>query len=727
MTTGWNPIPFLLPLVPVLGIMIFMTIRYHLKRHRLSEKNAREVKYYKDLLDDISEIASSVLFDYDAMEQRIYWGKLIGQLLGMKIDPPDLTYASFIDFILESDRQMFRDEIRDSIRDQREGLARVQLRTVNGRIVFIEVRLNHYFDLEGTHKRTIGIIQDISDQIVSEKKLAYLLETSLDGLHIVDANGRLVNCSQSFADNLGYAIDELYETRITDWDKSIKEEDFEKFLDRLNDEPELFETTHLRKDGSQLHVQVNAKGMEINGRKYLIAWQKDITTFIEKEQLLEERQTELEEVNQELEAGMEELQKAKSLYQAERSKYKTILELASDGIFFMDMDGNLKEYSNKSKELLMYSDEEMEQLNVTDWDKDITPEIWESLVEQLKEGSISIERVHTRKDGTTYPCHITAGLIELNGINYIYSSVRDITESNKLLDELKDSNLRWQFALEGNNDGLWDWNLEEGTIYYSPQCRRMLGFEEHEVENTFEAWRGLVVKEDLKSITDRVQAYLEGRSKAYVAEYRVRNRQDQEVWIRDRGAIVERTPEGTPKRMIGTLSDISDYRNALETIRQQTYIDELTQLQNRKSYNERMDEELAQWQRYGVPFGLLLLDIDHFKSINDTYGHSRGDDVLRDLSRVISSDLRKNDYVYRIGGEEFAVIATGSTVEESVVLAEKLRTRVSEEVKTIKDHLITISLGVTQVMEEDTPDTIFIRADERLYRAKETGRNKVVS
>jgi two-component system cell cycle response regulator len=157
--------------------------------------------------------------------------------------------------------------------------------------------------------------------------------------------------------------------------------------------------------------------------------------------------------------------------------------------------------------------------------------------------------------------------------------------------------------------------------------------------------------------------------------------------------------------------------------------DELTGLRNRRYIIERLEEEFQRSKRSGQPLGLIMLDIDHFKQINDEYGHLFGDVVLRVVATRIRSTLRKHDLVGRVGGEEFLVVCPDSALEETVVVAERIRTIVDGE--TIGDGVnqvrVALSAGVT-LMEsrDDTSDKVFSRADTALYRAKETGRNRVV-
>jgi len=160
--------------------------------------------------------------------------------------------------------------------------------------------------------------------------------------------------------------------------------------------------------------------------------------------------------------------------------------------------------------------------------------------------------------------------------------------------------------------------------------------------------------------------------------------------------------------------------------------DYLTGLYNRKFFMERLDEEFAWAGRYGEPLSFIILDIDHFKKINDTYGHSCGDEVLRQLSKTLVMTLRAHDVVARYGGEEFVVLLANTGPDEAMTVGEKLRVAVQENDFYCGDDTarlpVTISIGVSSTDGDldPVPDNLIMRADNALYEAKAAGRNKVM-
>lgn len=151
--------------------------------------------------------------------------------------------------------------------------------------------------------------------------------------------------------------------------------------------------------------------------------------------------------------------------------------------------------------------------------------------------------------------------------------------------------------------------------------------------------------------------------------------------------------------------------------------DKLTNIYNRRKLDEELNSEFVRAQRYQHPLSLLLMDIDFFKKINDTYGHQTGDYVLQTLAKVLKQNIRSSDIVGRYGGEEFMVIVPDTKIDEAWQLAEKLRQSV-EQFSFDEVNKVTISIGVSQLnMQDNRSEEIIKRADEALYKAKEEGRN----
>lgn len=157
----------------------------------------------------------------------------------------------------------------------------------------------------------------------------------------------------------------------------------------------------------------------------------------------------------------------------------------------------------------------------------------------------------------------------------------------------------------------------------------------------------------------------------------------------------------------------------------ESHTDPLTGLANRRAFDGELSRRMAQYHRQGTPLSLLIIDIDHFKSVNDTYGHQTGDAILKGLAEVLTETARQMDVVARIGGDEFAVILSGCDVAEASTSAERRRNAIANRTITYDgvDHHVTASVGLAGALPDDVPLSLIKRTDAALYAAKEAGRN----
>lgn len=181
---------------------------------------------------------------------------------------------------------------------------------------------------------------------------------------------------------------------------------------------------------------------------------------------------------------------------------------------------------------------------------------------------------------------------------------------------------------------------------------------------------------------------------------------------------------------IWTFHDITEERRLEEELRVLASTDHLTGALNRRAFQLAFRSELARCRRYGFPLALIMLDLDHFKSVNDTHGHQAGDAVLKEVSSLIRSSLRDSDIFCRLGGEEFGLLLPHTDIKEGAVLAERLRYAIAGTSVDVGCALvpITTSVGITALRPQtDSMDTMMGRADEALYAAKAGGRNRTGS
>lgn len=168
--------------------------------------------------------------------------------------------------------------------------------------------------------------------------------------------------------------------------------------------------------------------------------------------------------------------------------------------------------------------------------------------------------------------------------------------------------------------------------------------------------------------------------------------------------------------------ELEEAKKELETM---VRTDHLTKIRNLRSYRDKIAELLYRHERYGAIFSIAMFDIDDFKLINDNYGHKMGDIVLQELTALISNNIRQNDYFFRIGGEEFILLLENTNIDKAKKLTLHILEIIEKKLTLIPNHSITISIGLAEVTDEDTEDSIYRRVDKLLYKSKENGKNQV--
>jgi diguanylate cyclase (GGDEF)-like protein/PAS domain S-box-containing protein len=304
--------------------------------------------------------------------------------------------------------------------------------------------------------------------------------------------------------------------------------------------------------------------------------------------------------------------------------------------------------------------------------------------------------------------------IQLNNVTEYYNSIR---KNNDIIN-------RYKNLMITINEAIWDWNVTTGNVYYSNRWSEMLGYEENEVKGTLDEWKKSIHPDDLKDTMKTIEKHFSGETPVYDCVYRLRKKDGVYIWISDRG-IKQIDDHGEVVRMIGSHRDITYEKETRENLEKMIITDEMTGLFNRRHYDSQIQDEMLRAGRYGSDLSILMIDIDLFKQVNDTYGHPAGDTALQKLAGVINSKIRNTDSAYRTGGEEFIVIAPLTNQDNAMRAAERLRLAVSDLIIETKygSFSFTISLGITTYKQGDTYCSLNERADIALYKSKDSGRN----
>ncbi|AWI89821.1 bifunctional diguanylate cyclase/phosphodiesterase [Methylobacterium sp. DM1] len=302
----------------------------------------------------------------------------------------------------------------------------------------------------------------------------------------------------------------------------------------------------------------------------------------------------------------------------------------------------------------------------------------------------------------------------------------DVTERHSTQEALIKSEARLALALDSGSDGLWDWDITTGHVWYSDRWQTMLGYMPGEIEPHIRSWTDLTHPDDLRQAQSLLKDHFEGRSDSYVCEHRVRTKAGAYSWILARGRVVAWNEKRAPLRIVGTYIDITERKAAEERIAYMACHDALTGLPNRTVFREQLKRRLAEVRRGRGQAALLCLDLDRFKTVNDTLGHPAGDDLLCQIAARLKATVRDSDVVARLGGDEFAIIVPHlDHPHQASKLAQRLIDAVGQPLD-LGGHLVTVgtSIGIALApVNGDTPETLFKHADLALYRAKAATRN----
>jgi diguanylate cyclase (GGDEF)-like protein/PAS domain S-box-containing protein len=305
-------------------------------------------------------------------------------------------------------------------------------------------------------------------------------------------------------------------------------------------------------------------------------------------------------------------------------------------------------------------------------------------------------------------------------------TLSDVTEARRAERKLRESEERYALAAAGANDGLWDWDLRTGRIFYSPRWKQMLGYEDEAVGDDPKEWLSRVHPDDLARVRAQLDAHLRGAVTHFESEYRMRHLDDAWRWMLTRGLAV-REPSGRAYRIAGSQTDITERKRAEEQSIHDTLHDSLTGLANRTLFLERTRQSLTRSRRSPETggFSVIYLDLDRFKVVNESLGHVHGDDLIIATSRRLEHALRFGDTVARLGGDEFAILMEDvESKREAKGISESLQKTLQSPFSLGgKDIYVTASMGVAHSSEGyDRPENILRDAELAMYRAKENGK-----
>ncbi len=284
----------------------------------------------------------------------------------------------------------------------------------------------------------------------------------------------------------------------------------------------------------------------------------------ELEQRVQRRTAALASANNDLKVEIEGRKRMEAALRESEESYRDLFENAQDPIYVHDLNGVYISVNRAAEELAGFTRAEIVGKNFADF---MAPEYVEQIRANLKkklegEGLTAYEIELRAKNGRSIPVEVSTRLIYQNGIAVgVQGMARDITERKLAEEELRKSREQYELAVEGSNDGLWDWNMLTNEVYFSPRWKSMLGYQDHEFENCFVAWENALHPDDHARALATIEAYVDGRTPHYALEHRLRHQDGTYSWILARGAIL-RDASGKPYRMSGSHTDINERKRA---------------------------------------------------------------------------------------------------------------------------------------------------------------------
>jgi diguanylate cyclase (GGDEF)-like protein/PAS domain S-box-containing protein len=372
------------------------------------------------------------------------------------------------------------------------------------------------------------------------------------------------------------------------------------------------------------------------------------------------------------------------------------------------------------------------------------------------DGFQTCEELRRRPGGDRVPVLIMTGLEDIESVSRAYEvgatdfasksitalllshRVRYLLRGSRTLDALHESRTSLNRAQRIAQLGSWEWDLDTNRFLATEQTLRILGTTAWKFGGTVESYKQTIHPDDLESWIQSIEGLLSGQS-PHSLDHRVMRITGVERMVHEE-AEVERTTEGHPIRVIGTVQDVSDRRQAEAQLEYLAYFDHLTGLPNRRLFLDRLSHTLLAAIRYQRLGAVIALDIDRFKRINDTLGHSVGDQLLQEVGERLVQGIRRSDMlarygsadegsvtIARFGGDEFYLLLNeiGSAQDAAKVTARLLEAVAKPYTAAEREIVLTASAGITLLpLDGEDVDTLLKHCDTAMHHAKEQGRSR---
>ena len=409
------------------------------------------------------------------------------------------------------------------------------------------------------------------------------------------------------------------------------------------------------------------------------------------------------------------------ILRSSEERHRTLFERNLAGVYRNTIDGRMIECNDAMARMLGYDSKE-EFLEFRAHDLYFQPDQRETFVDEIRAhgGAHALEVCLRRKDGT--PVWLLESVHILDG-EVLEGTVIDITDRKLAETALRESEARYRLMAENSTDLISRTTSRGVFVYTSDAVRSLLGYDPAELigRSVFQ----VVIPED-HHVIRRATVSLGEADAPRTFSYRARRKDGTQIWFETTSRALRNAESGEIEEIVSVSRDISERRQAEEQIEYQAYHDALTALPNRLLFRDRLTVALAHAKRQKAPLAVMFLDLDRFKYVNDTLGHSLGDELLRAVAARLRAVLRDGDTIARMGGDEFTILlADLKSDDDASRIAQKLLETIAHPVSVDGHELyVTTSIGIALFPNDgDSAEALLKNADSAMYRAKEAGRN----
>jgi diguanylate cyclase (GGDEF)-like protein/PAS domain S-box-containing protein len=419
-------------------------------------------------------------------------------------------------------------------------------------------------------------------------------------------------------------------------------------------------------------------------------------------------------------------QRAEAALRSSEERYRQLFERNLAGVYRNTLDGKILDCNDACAGIFGYSSRE-ELLSLDAHDFYFEPYERHELIERLaRQGTqTNLDLCLRRRDGSSIWVSESAAWTTMpDGTPVIEGTLIDISDRKRTEERLRESEERYRLMAEHSTDMISRFTPDGICMYASPASYTLLGYDPHEIVG--HEMYDFMHPEDIGGIRHLTQDFRRREMPITTISYRVRKKDGSYIWFETTSRSLRHPESGEIQEVISVSRDITERKMVEEQIEYQAYHDALTALPNRVLFRDRLTVSLAHARRLGASVAVMFLDLDNFKYVNDTLGHSAGDQLLQEIGRRLQNTLREEDSVARMGGDEFTILLSDLGNDQAAAgIAQKILETVAMPCIVDGHELhVTASIGIALFPNDgDDAETLLKNADNAMYRAKELGRN----